>query len=167
MTREASPVAYARFLQANEACHRMLEPVLAASPLMEAFPDLKLHRRAPSLSADLALMGLEALDAPGFSRSRLTVAQAVGVVYVLEGSRLGAGYIRAEIRRHGTTKAWEAASFAYLEGPDEPHALRNFLAAASAVLLDEADVDAAIAAADETFRYFLRVEALTRSGALN
>jgi heme oxygenase len=165
MTGEAEPNTYARFLQVNEACHRVLEPILSDSALRHALPGFAIPHRSPALAADLSAMGLMPLEATAFPLAGLGVPEAVGVVYVLEGSRLGAGYILAEIRKREPNAAWSAASFAYLEGPDVPHALRGFLIEANAFLQEEADVSRAVAAADATFRYFLDVETLSREPA--
>ena len=165
MTNEAEPGTYGRFLRVNEACHRVLEPLLFESPLGAAIPGFALRRGAPALAADLAAMTLSPLEAPAFPLSDLELPEAVGIVYVLEGSRLGAGYILAEIRKRVPCAGWTGASFAYLEGPDEPHALRTFMIEASAVLDGDADIERVIAAADATFGYFLDVEALSRAGA--
>lgn len=164
MADAPAPDVYARFLRVNEACHRAIEPILAASLLNAVAPSFRLSMRSPSLAVDLAAMDIAPLDAPAFPIATPNAAETVGIVYVIEGSRLGAGYILSRLRARDLGAEWSKASFAYLEGPDEPHALRGFLSEATGVLVDERDVDQAVAAADETFRFFLDVERLSRAG---
>ncbi|KQT69799.1 MULTISPECIES: biliverdin-producing heme oxygenase [unclassified Aureimonas] len=169
MADAAGPDTYARFLLVNEACHRAIEPILERSPLPDVAPGFRVKSRSPSLAADLDAMGLRPLEAPAFPLSAPNAAETVGIVYVLEGSRLGAGFILSRLRGRDLGEAWSKAAFAYLEGPDEPHALRGFLIEATASLGSgdegERNVDRAVAAADATFRYFLDVERLSRADA--
>lgn len=164
MADAPGPDVYARFLAVNEACHRAIEPILVASPLHEVAPNFSLTPRSPALAADLAAMRIPAIEAPAFPLQAPDAAETVGIVYVIEGSRLGAGYILSRLRERDLGAAWSTAAFAYLEGPDRPHALRGFLVEASAALGGERDVDRAVAAADATFRYFLDVERLSHAG---
>lgn len=166
MAEAPTPDVYARFLAVNEACHRAIEPVLAASPLSEIAPGFASTPRSPALAADLAAMDIAALDAPPFPLPAPDAAETVGIIYVIEGSRLGAGFILSKLRGRELGADWSKAAFAYLEGPDEPHALRGFLMEASRRLQGDSDIDRAVAAADATFRYFIDVERLSHAGAM-
>ncbi|GAA4012988.1 hypothetical protein GCM10022280_08820 [Sphingomonas swuensis] len=87
---------YRLFLEAHRAVLPGLEHSLAESNVEEFLPDWPRRRRADSLAADLRDLGLsdsvEDVTAPALSR-----ASAIGLLYVLEGSRLGGAVLARRV----------------------------------------------------------------------
>ncbi len=87
---------YRRFLQINAAALLPLERALEDAGIGDAFRDWADRARTDAIMSDLTALGgtPRRLDAP-----RLHGSFAIlGVMYVLEGSRLGAAYLRERIR---------------------------------------------------------------------
>ncbi|WP_244473802.1 MULTISPECIES: biliverdin-producing heme oxygenase [unclassified Methylobacterium] len=80
--------AYVGFLAAMAAALVPLEADLAASPPEALPPDWPARRRTDAIRADLAALGHPAPPAPAMSRAQ-PPAEVAGLLYVLEGSRLG------------------------------------------------------------------------------
>ncbi|WP_156467543.1 biliverdin-producing heme oxygenase [Methylobacterium sp. Leaf102] len=80
--------AYVGFLAAMAAALVPLEADLAASPPEALPPDWPARRRTDAIRSDLAALGHPAPPAPAMSRAQ-PPAEVAGLLYVLEGSRLG------------------------------------------------------------------------------
>ena len=96
-----SASGYGRFLSASAAALTSLELALERDGVETWLADWPRRRRRAVLHDDLAAMNLPipTLEAqPAFSQ-----AFAVGVLYVLEGSRLGARLIARRVRSSGPT----------------------------------------------------------------
>ena len=132
---------YGAFLLAHAQVIPVLEDALDRAGIEASVPDWARRRRAPSLARDLTELGLtwprrDAIAvAPG--------AEALGVAYVLEGSRLGAATLLKTIP-DGLPR------FFLSHGRDE-HLFRSFLPILAAVQ----DVAAAVAGARRAFGLFL------------
>lgn len=88
----SSPQDYARFLQAQAAA---VLPVEAAIDLViddAVIPDWPQRRRAHLLLQDLGDLGAEPPQTDQFP-SFVALAETLGAIYVLEGSRLGGGLL--------------------------------------------------------------------------
>ncbi|KQT87921.1 hypothetical protein ASG48_00160 [Aurantimonas sp. Leaf443] len=105
-----TPHLYLRFLAMNHAAHAGMEPILRASALGDLSGTL-----TPLLAEDLSAMGQGELPVPPFKLGEPDAAEAAGLLYVLEGSRLGARYILLELRRSGAAARWPSLSTSYLE----------------------------------------------------
>ncbi|MCF3932560.1 biliverdin-producing heme oxygenase [Acuticoccus sp. M5D2P5] len=101
---------YRAFVRMNHVCHTVLEPWLA-----KAVPPAILPLRRPlddELGADMEALGLTPLptepivsDVGRAWPMHEAVAEAAGVVYVLDGSRLGARMILKEWARRGASRS--------------------------------------------------------------
>ncbi len=82
------PVGYRLFLQAHHAVLPVCERALAASGAAGLLADWPSRVRAPALLADMAAVGVgPGPEVPALAP--LSPAAAFGMMYVLEGSRLG------------------------------------------------------------------------------
>lgn len=155
MEAASSPALYEEFLLVNHACHEEIEPVLAASPVVDVVADWSARGRLASLEADLARMGLRPLRLAAFPIDRPSLPEAVGIAYVLEGSRLGARFIRRKFEADGVPDGWPDMSDAFLRQAGEPERFRSFIAAISELRFCDVETNLAVGAANRTFDYFL------------
>jgi heme oxygenase (biliverdin-IX-beta and delta-forming) len=147
-----SPALYRRWLERLYAFHRVWEPAVAA-----ALPDPALfapRRKLALLRADLVRLGardaeLAALPAPDPVLAISGEAEALGSLYVVEGSSLGGALIARHVEATlGFAPAYHAAYGRRAAAMWSAFRLR----------LDAAAVDpaAVVAAADATFRHLRR-----------
>ncbi|GGD96977.1 biliverdin-producing heme oxygenase [Aureimonas endophytica] len=146
---------YARFLIVNEACLGAIEPLLAASGVFRHFGDGAAAFRHEAARRDLAAMKLRPIVVSPFPLPRPSIAEAVGVTYVLEGSRLGARLILKRLRAAEEDGKPSAIATSFLEAAGQPTRFRAFLDAAEMLVATGADSDRAVDAANRTFDYFL------------
>ncbi|PKL77219.1 MAG: heme oxygenase [Candidatus Melainabacteria bacterium HGW-Melainabacteria-1] len=108
MAPDLSRAEFCTFMLGQYTLHQLLEPALA-NALSHHLPELAYssqRRKLPLLLQDLRDLGVDTADL-GFSPAlRLhlpkldTLAAALGVAYVLEGSTLGAQMIRRRLQNH-------------------------------------------------------------------
>lgn len=137
---------YAAWLAALHAFYAAWEPALAAAIADPPFFDPR--RKLPLLEADLAALGSQpaATASPAPPYPFTTRAEALGALYVLEGSTLGGQLIAAHVRDrlgfapafHGSYGKQTAAHW---------RSFRHYLDTA----ISPAALDQAIAAANRTF----------------
>lgn len=151
----ARPDDYRRFLVAHRAVLPACEAILAVSGAAALLPDWPLRRRASALDADLASLGVDPDGdrAPGFlPEAPLDAAAAWGMMYVLEGSRLGGAVLARRVADNPDAACRDATRYL-----THGHGLRlwpTFVAAfdRSAVVGD--NLDAVTASAGATFDRF-------------
>jgi heme oxygenase len=103
--------------------------------------DFEARRRAPRLARDLAALGGRPASQAEASIEVCGVAEALGLMYVLEGSTLGGRVIRKQVE--GAGGDMRGLSFLDPYGPQVGERWRDFLG----VLAAEPDVDAMVAGA--------------------
>lgn len=139
------------FLTALWRVHHAIEAQLARVPdLATAVPDLARRRKAPRLAADLAALGVDVTSQPPAAvPSITTLAQALGALYVLEGSTLGGRVIHRHLAATLPEVARTATSFltVYDDTGAMWHAFQEHVSHAAA----PRDHDAIVATAGETF----------------
>lgn len=138
---------YRRFLKAQAGAFLTAEAALDRAGAECVVPDWPQRRRAPLLRQDLAALGEAAptIDAlPPLDGE----AAILGTAYVLEGSRLGGSLLRKSVA--------DGLPHAFLSGPQEPGAWRNFIALLDQRLDTPEKIDTAAAAACATFALFER-----------
>src|SRR6201996_9611544 len=114
---------YRRFLEINAAALLPLEASLEAAGVATIFPDWPWRSRRAAIAADLARIGgsLRPLgEAPEFNR-----AAVFGTLYVLEGSRLGAKFLRRSIA--ASTDPVISRATAYLDHGSGQNLWQGFL----------------------------------------
>jgi heme oxygenase len=137
---------YGQFLRAQAAAFLPVECALDLGEIDQIIDDWPGRRRAHLICDDLAALDLAV--PPLEPMPLLTGAAAMlGAAYVLEGSRLGGALLRTSVPAAfpqaflsaGSTTAW-----------------RNFIAALDAALVTKRELEAASAAACDTFALFER-----------
>lgn len=113
-------LGYGDFLRASAAALIPLELALERAGVEGWLDDWPLRSRRAALALDLAALGLSApVSEPEPTPSR---AFGVGLLYVLEGSRLGARVLARRVRQ-----AEPDMPVAYLTHGDDAHPWRSFL----------------------------------------
>lgn len=135
---------YGRFLQAQAAAHLPVERALDAAGAGKVLADWSQRERAALLRADLAALDLPVADGDTGPRYD-NPAAILGGVYVLEGSRLGGTLLKRSVA--------EGLPTAFLGAADSA-AWRGLLAHLDTALDSGDKRDAAIAAAQQTFKMF-------------
>ena len=145
---------YARFLAAHARALPAAEAVLAATAALPAW-----RPRTPLLAADLAELDEPMPRALPFAADA-TPAGAWGVLYVVEGSRLGGTMLARQV-----SPSLPGRYLAAAHGPGEWRALRAAIDAAAAAGDDDGWLDAAAAGAGACFALYERAAALERVSA--
>ncbi|WP_148716235.1 biliverdin-producing heme oxygenase [Chitinolyticbacter meiyuanensis] len=146
----ADAARYARFLRRQAAALVPLEAALEAAGVAALLPDWPQRRRSAALQADLALLGELPRQYPVLDQA-CDPAASWGLLYVLEGSRLGARQLKRALDAQGDTAMRAASNYlAHGEGlPLWPDFLRRLEA------LDPAVHAPAQAGARQAFGLFL------------
>ena len=158
----ASARDYRCFLEAHHAVLPGCEQLLAISGAGRLIGDWLLRVRTPALVADLAGLGLN--PTPAASRTALlSPAAAFGMLYVLEGSRLGGAVLARRVLAGGNPRCNEATR--YLRHGAGSRLWPSFLAALEASGEVRDDPDAVVASAIETFGLFERAAGAVEAAA--
>jgi heme oxygenase len=135
---------YGRFLSAQAAAHLPVESALEAGGIESIATDWQSRKRSDLICADLEALGLpvpEPEAAPVFE----CAAAMLGALYVLEGSRLG-----GSVLKRGVPDDFPSAFL----GGGKSAAWRDLVALLDARLVDDDDIEVAIAAAGDVFALF-------------
>ena len=134
---------YARFLLSQADAFLPLEAAVDAAKWSDIIPDWSNRKRSDSLRADLADFGLSVEDKPIEPlRSR---SQMLGVVYVLEGSRLGGAVLVRSLPPRFPRRFLSSG---------KPAMWRALIHLLECELVDEGDLSAAVEAARFAFERF-------------
>ncbi|WP_113092239.1 biliverdin-producing heme oxygenase [Agrobacterium sp. fls2-241-TYG-188a] len=146
---------FGKFVQTQYLFHRDLDALFANERLSELLPDLKGRRRLGYVDQDLADLDIAA-PAGGEVRFRaedtsFDLAEALGWLYVVEGSNLGAAFLLKDAAKLGLDDSFGAR---HLAGAPEGRGLhwRTFVAALDTIDLSEEEEGRAIAGAQDAFR---------------
>jgi heme oxygenase len=152
---------YGRFLLVQHAFHTDIDALFDDAALDALLPDLAGRRRLALIALDLTDLGFAApaaTPAPRFPRAApASVADALGWLYVAEGSNLGAAFLLKEAEKLGLSDTFGAR---HLAGAPEGRGLhwRTYVAALDAVALSASEEQRAVSEAEAAFE---RVHALT------
>lgn len=112
----ASRERYGRFLRVQHAFHRDLDALYGDPDLARLIPGLAGLRRLPLIVTDMDDLGLGPADpapAPAFAEGeRHDVAEALGWLYVAEGSNLGAAILLKQAAALGLSERFGARHLA-------------------------------------------------------
>lgn len=149
----ASRDRYTRFLRAQHGFHRALAPLYADPALQARIPDLADRARGAPIAADLADLGAAGDDGAVPDLSALPVAEALGWLYVAEGSSLGAAFLLKAAARIDLDAGFGAR---HLAGHPDGRAAhwRRFTAVLDAEPMTAEEEAAMIAAARTAFARF-------------
>jgi len=145
---------FARFVQMQYLFHRDLDALFYDARLDALLPDLIGRRRLAMVEQDLADLGVVIPEAgePVFTAgSEPDLAEALGWLYVVEGSNLGAAFLLKDAAKLGLDETFGAR---HLAGAPEGRGLhwRTFTAALDAVELDGEAESRAVSGAEAAFR---------------
>ena len=149
----ANRKAYARFVGVQYLFQRDLEPMQGEPAVQAAVPGLRARERAEAARADLQDLGEAEPEAPPpFARPGMP--QALGWLYVSEGSTLGAAFLLKEVQQKlGLDATFGARNLAaHPEG--RAVAWKRFITALDAAQLSPAEQDAVVAGARAAFARF-------------
>lgn len=145
---------YVELLQLFAGYFSHLEDLINQKLRMDLLPDYSLRRKAAALQADLLSMSaslpekIRKENLPDIENS----LQALGALYVMEGSTLGGQVITKMI----AGKLPEEKAFTFFEGYGEKtiEMWNSFKASIDAIPLSKEDADVIIKSANETFNKF-------------
>jgi len=145
---------FGKFVETQYLFHRDLDAFFSNHTLDGLLPDLKGRRRLPMIEQDLADLGLAI---PETSEPRFTaetpfdLPEAMGWLYVVEGSNLGAAFLLKDAAKLGLDEEFGAR---HLAGAPEGRGLhwRTFTAALDEISLTVEEEERVVAGAEEAFR---------------
>ena len=151
--------AFLHLMQAYHGFYAPLEDALRTSPCFPADFDLQARLKSATLRSDLQAMGLSAEAIARLPRCRDlppldSSAACLGVLYVLEGATLGGQVLRRQILASLGMDAGNGAAFLDVYGEETGRRWRAFLHYLCSRPLTEAERDAVVGAAQDTFRCF-------------
>lgn len=148
----ASRANYERFLRFQYRLHRHVEPLYAAAAFQPLLPELADRSRLDAIEQDFADLGLT-LPAAEEGPER-PLAEALGWLYVVEGSNMGAAFLAKDAAKIGFSSEFGAR---HLAGHAEGRGLhwRRFTAGLDAVELAPDQEREAEAAATAAFNHVL------------
>lgn len=113
----ASRANYARFVAAQYHFQRDVEHLFADPSIRDAVPDLQVRGREAAALADLADLGASAGE-EAIASQGVAMPEALGWLYVSEGSTLGAAFLLKEVKEKlGLSETYGARNLAaYPEG---------------------------------------------------
>ncbi len=158
----ASRDRFGLFVKMQYRFHRDLDALFFDSRLDALLPDLQGRRRLALIEQDLADLGLtppQTAAAPRFQPGRQgDLAEALGWLYVVEGSNLGAAFLLKDAARLGLDENFGAR---HLAGAPEGRGLhwRSFTAALDAAPLSNEEDERVVAG---SMAAFAAVEAYAR-----
>lgn len=136
---------YAALLAAHADAVLPVEALLDRGGAERLTADWPQRRRGPSIRADLAALGAP-VSVPEIAGAVAEIAAMAGMLYVLEGSRLGARFLARGVPDH-----WPRA---YLSSHQPSHMWPELLAKIDSLLYEPQLVDVAVIAANQTFGRF-------------
>lgn len=151
----ASRENFGKFVQTQYLFHRDLDAFFYNETLDGMLPDLLGRRRLEFIKQDLADLGLDVpapSAEPRFARGgAFDLPEAMGWLYVVEGSNLGAAFLLKDAAKLGLNEEFGAR---HLAGAPEGRGLhwRTFTAALDEIALTEEEEERAVAAASDAFR---------------
>ncbi len=145
---------FGKFVQTQYLFHRDLDAFFSNETLDKLLPDLKGRRRLGFIEQDLADLALEtpAVSAPRFAPedADFDLAEALGWLYVVEGSNLGAAFLLKDAAKLGLGESFGAR---HLAGAPEGRGLhwRTFTAALDEIELTAEEERRTVAGAEAAF----------------
>lgn len=148
-------INFGKFVQTQYLFHRDLDALFSNAVLGELLPDLEGRRRLGYIEQDLADL---AIPVPPTQEVRFSATdtsfdlpEALGWLYVIEGSNLGAAFLLKDAAKLGLDETFGAR---HLAGAPEGRGLhwRTFVAALDTIELSEEEEGRAVAGAEAAFQ---------------
>lgn len=145
---------FGKFVETQYLFHRDLDVFFSNATLDGLLPDLKGRRRLSMIEQDLADLGLSIPETaePRFTgETPFDLPEAMGWLYVVEGSNLGAAFLLKDAAKLGLNEDFGAR---HLAGAPEGRGLhwRTFTAALDEISLTVEEEERVIAGAEAAFR---------------
>ena len=143
---------YGLFLRVQYGFHRDVSPLYSDAKLAALIPDLASRLRVPQVAEDAADLGVKLPEdfALPPATGAMDLPEALGWLYVVEGSNLGAAFLFKAALKMGLSKDHGARHLA--EAPEGRAAQwRGFKSALDAVVLTEAEEARCINGAEAAF----------------
>lgn len=153
----ASRAAYADYLLRLWRVHKAAERSLCALEFTAHGFDYRSRTRTPSLEADLRSIGYGdsiARAMPPHAPAWPSLHHALGAVYVVEGSALGARILLPDIKQRLSLDEQDGASFFIGFGAEGKPIWRACLAALAAIDATGPEADAVVDGANTMFAFF-------------
>ncbi|OWY34383.1 biliverdin-producing heme oxygenase [Herbaspirillum aquaticum] len=149
----ASRAQYVRFVAAQYHFQRDVEHLFEDRAIQAAVPDLQVRGREAAALADLADLDAAPGDA-AIATGKVAMPEALGWLYVSEGSTLGAAFLLKEVKEKlGVSETFGARNLAaYPEG--RAVVWRRFVSFLDAPGLSAQEQDAVVAGARAAFERF-------------
>ncbi len=148
---------YGRFLKVQYAFHRDVSPLYTDVAVAALIPDLASLSRLDAVARDIASIGAALPGDTGIpAATGLAVPEALGWLYVVEGSNLGAAFLLKAAKKMGLSETHGASHLAEAPAGRAAH-WRLFKDAFNAVEFTEVEDARVIAGANAAF---VRVRAL-------
>lgn len=147
-----SEADYADLLKHFYAYFNAVEHAVAPYITSEVLPDLADRRNASYIKADIEALGETVNDLPPAVAPEINnLAQAIGALYVLEGSIMGGPYIVKMLEKGGLTKG-----FSFFSGYGEASGQKwaAFTEVLNSIAKNETEEAEALQSAHETFARF-------------
>lgn len=146
----ASRANYGRFVRLQYRIHHAVDPLFRNPALADLLPDLAGRRRLDLVEQDAADLETPLPTLDGHAEAPLQIAPALGWLYVVEGSNLGAAFLLKAAAKLDLSESFGAR---HLAGHPTGRGLhwRTFTAALDAVPLSDADEALAIAGGEAAF----------------
>jgi heme oxygenase len=150
----SSRQAYARFLAAQYLFQRDVEHLFEQAAVMHAVPDLHVRGRQAASLADLQDLGAPAPEDSFIASAEVRMPEALGWLYVSEGSTLGAAFLFKEAQTSlGLSAEFGARNLAaYPEG--RAKVWHRFVAALDSDEISAQEHDAVLAGANAAYNRF-------------
>ncbi|EMC2290392.1 biliverdin-producing heme oxygenase [Salmonella enterica] len=147
---------YGRFLQVQYRFHHGIDPLFLHDEIAVSVPDLRARRRLDLIKQDMRDVGIVHPLLPPIDDYLVDVPNALGWIYVAEGSNLGAAFLLKEASKLGLSERHGAR---HLAGAPEGRGLhwRTFTEALDRAHLDDAEEARVAEGAKQAFN---RVRAL-------
>ena len=147
---------YRQFLQTNWVFHASLERALTHSLPSDLQTQLQWseRRKADRLAADLRTLDAAPTNLTLLPFAIAGVPEALGAMYVAEGSTLGGMMIKKTLQNNAEVSAHTSFAFLGCYGPQTGSRWRSFLAVLEEYLNSPTDEAIAIASAQSTFGFF-------------
>jgi len=150
-----SDADYADFLSSFYVYFNAVEQIIAPYITAEILPDHSERRNSEYLKSDIQELGAKVAQPSEISLPKVnSLAEALGAMYVMEGSIMGGPIIVDILKKYGITKGF---SFFSGYGPDTGKMWANFISVLNTKAGSEADQQKAIQAANQTFSNFQKV----------
>lgn len=149
----ASRTNYGKFLGLQYLFNRDIDALYADERLQALLPGLADRRSTGLIETDLADLGMappQSTEAPAIADDAVNIPEALGWLYVSEGSNLGAALLRKEAAKLGLSDDHGARHLAPADGGPAAH-WRRFTAALDAIELTDEEEERAIAGAKAAF----------------